>query len=66
MVLTICKCTRGDSNVELRIGTIWSNAKGENGAGGLKGEEMAVAAGKIEEKINTVCENIRTFALADV
>ncbi len=29
-------------------------------------QEMAVAAGKIEEKINTVCENIRTFALADV
>jgi GTPase SAR1 family protein len=28
-------------------------------------QEMAITAGKIEEKINTVCENIRTFALAD-
>ncbi|HUV78340.1 MAG TPA: dynamin family protein [Desulfobacterales bacterium] len=29
-------------------------------------QEMAVTAGKIEEKINTVCENIRTFAWDDV
>jgi len=29
-------------------------------------QEMAITTGKIEEKINTVCENIRTFALADI
>ena len=29
-------------------------------------QEMAMGAEKIEEKINTVCENIRKFALADM
>lgn len=29
-------------------------------------QEMAITTGKIEEKINTVCENIKTFSSADV
>ena len=29
-------------------------------------QEMAITAGKIDDKINTACENIRTFESADV